>query len=121
MTERVLRPSKVVFVTVCILALMSGQPVARSVALSRVDVPLGTGSAAIQQSSMAAADFDTDGDKELVVGDVDGNLYVVSHDGSNWAVGWQRNRANVLRAVRRRGYAPTRRGFPGIRCARNVP
>jgi len=48
------------------------------------------GSARVMESSVATADFNGDGYKEIVVGDIKGVLYVVSWTGSNWSVVWSR-------------------------------
>jgi hypothetical protein len=53
----------------------------------------------IVQSSAAAADFDGDGDKEIVIGDVSGWLYVVTYDGASWSVAWSRQTALDLNAA----------------------
>ena len=53
----------------------------------------------VAQSSPAAADFDGDGDKEIVIGGQDGMLYVIATDGSSWAVVWSRQTADDLRAA----------------------
>lgn len=52
----------------------------------------------IVQSSAAVADFDGDGDKEIVVGGSDGKLYVVAYNGS-WSVVWSRQTADDLNAA----------------------
>jgi len=59
-----------------------------SAAIKRTSVILG--SARVMESSVAAADFNGDGHKEIVVGDTKGVLYVVSWAGSNWSVVWSR-------------------------------
>lgn len=48
------------------------------------------GSARVVESSVATADFNGDGYKEIVVGDIKGVLYVVSWTGSSWSVVWSR-------------------------------
>lgn len=48
------------------------------------------GNARVMESSVATADFNGDGLKEIVVGDVKGVLYVVSRTGSTWSVVWSR-------------------------------
>lgn len=53
----------------------------------------------IAQSSAAVADFDRDGDKEIVIGGQDGMLYVLAYDGSSWSVVWSRQTANDLNAA----------------------
>ena len=53
----------------------------------------------IMQSSPAAADFDGDGDKEIVVGGQDGMLYVLAHGGSSWSVAWSRQTADDFNAA----------------------
>lgn len=44
----------------------------------------------IMQASVAVADFDGDGTKEIVTGAKDGMLYVIAYDGSSWSVVWSR-------------------------------
>jgi hypothetical protein len=53
----------------------------------------------IQHGSPAVADFDGDGDKEIVVGAYDGMLYVVAYNGSSWSVVWSRQTALDLNAA----------------------
>jgi hypothetical protein len=53
----------------------------------------------IAQSSPATADFDGDGDKEIVIGGRDGQLYVLAYNGSSWAVVWSRQTATDLNAA----------------------
>ena len=53
----------------------------------------------IAQSSAAVADFDGDGDKEIVIGGQDGILYVLSYSGSSWSVVWSRQTATDLNAA----------------------
>jgi hypothetical protein len=50
----------------------------------------------IEQSSAAVADFDGDGDKEIVIGGRDGMLYVLAYNGSSWSVVWSRQTAQDL-------------------------
>ncbi|MGB9872499.1 MAG: FG-GAP repeat domain-containing protein [Anaerolineae bacterium] len=59
-----------------------------SVAADPIKVVLGN--ARVTESSVAVADFNGDGFKEIVVGDIKGVLYVVSWTGSNWSVVWSR-------------------------------
>jgi len=44
----------------------------------------------IEQSSVATADFNSDGRKEIVVGGRDGMLYVIAYNGSSVSVVWSR-------------------------------
>lgn len=60
----------------------------------------------IAQSSPAAADFDGDGDKEIVIGGQDGRLYVLAYNGGSWTVVWSRQTATDLNAA----------GAPTSRC-----
>ncbi|MBL7201590.1 MAG: VCBS repeat-containing protein [Anaerolineae bacterium] len=53
----------------------------------------------IRESSPAAADFDGDGDQEIVVGGQDGMLYVIAYDGASWGVAWARQTALELNAA----------------------
>lgn len=53
----------------------------------------------IEQSSVAIADFNGDGDKEIVIGGRDGMLYVIAYNGSSWSVVWSRQTADDLNAA----------------------
>jgi hypothetical protein len=53
----------------------------------------------IIQASPATADFDRDGDKEIVIGGKDGMLYVISYNGSSWSVVWSRQTTLDLNAA----------------------
>lgn len=53
----------------------------------------------IIQSSLVVADFDQDGDLEIVAGGSDGMLYVVAFDGIRWSVVWSRQMADDLNAA----------------------
>jgi hypothetical protein len=52
----------------------------------------------VLQASPAAADFDGDGDKEIVIGGGDGMLYVIAYNGSSWSVVWSRQTATDFNA-----------------------
>ncbi len=53
----------------------------------------------IAEASLAVADFDGDGDKEIVAGGQDGRVYVIAYDGANWSVVWERQTATDLNAA----------------------
>ncbi len=53
----------------------------------------------VKHAPPAAADFDGDGDLEIVVGANDGMLYVVAYNGSNWSVVWSRQTALDINAA----------------------
>ncbi len=53
----------------------------------------------IVQSSAVAADFNGNGYKEIVIGGVDGYLYVVAYDGASWSMAWSRQTAIDLNAA----------------------
>lgn len=53
----------------------------------------------ILHASAATADFDGDGDKEIVIGGTDGMLYVIAYNGSSWSVVWSRQTADDLNAA----------------------
>ena len=55
--------------------------------------------ARVSHSSAAVADFDADGDKEIVIGGEDGMLYVIARVGSTWSVVWSRQTADDLNAA----------------------
>lgn len=57
------------------------------------------GNARIRHSSPAAADFNGDGYKEIVVGGSDGMLYVISYNGTTWSKVWSRQTADDLNAA----------------------
>lgn len=50
----------------------------------------------IEQSRAAIADFDGDGDEEIVIGGRDGRLYVIAYDGASWSEVWSRQTADDL-------------------------
>lgn len=53
----------------------------------------------IGQAGLAVADFDDDGDLEIIAGGTDGMLYVLAYDGTNWSVVWSRQTAIDLNAA----------------------
>lgn len=71
----------------------------------------------VAQSSPAAADFDGDGDKEIVVGGQDGRLYVIAYDGTSWSVVWSRQTALDLNSAG----APTSCGTTSLSDIRSAP
>jgi hypothetical protein len=52
----------------------------------------------VRHSSPAAADFDGDGDKEIVIAGEGGTLYVIAYE-SSWSVAWSRQTAADLNAA----------------------
>ncbi|MCL5994589.1 MAG: FG-GAP-like repeat-containing protein [Chloroflexi bacterium] len=72
---------------------------------------------AIQQSSPAAADFDGDGDKEIVIGGSDGMLYVIAHNNGTWNVVWSRQTASDMNAAGAPSGAPCVTSLNDIRSA----
>jgi len=50
----------------------------------------------VEQSSAVAADFDGDGDKEIVIGGRDGKLYVLAYQNDAWSVVWTHQTADDL-------------------------
>jgi len=68
---------------------LSTQPSSASTAVEPVKCILPE-SGDIRESSLAAADFDGDGRKEIVAGATDGMLYVVSFSGFSCSVVWSR-------------------------------
>jgi len=81
-----MRKTSLVVVVLIITSAMA-KPQA-STATDPIKVVLGN--ARIMESTVAVADFNGDGYKEIVVGDIKGVLYVVSWTGSNWSVVWSR-------------------------------
>jgi hypothetical protein len=53
----------------------------------------------IAEASLATADFDGDGDKEIIAAGQDGMLYVAAYNGSSWSVVWGRQTALDLNAA----------------------
>ncbi len=89
----------IVIVAIALLALSSGT-VSRAGKTDVTDetiIPLS--GERIARSSAAAADFDGDGDKEIVVGGQDGMLYVVARENGTWQVVWSRQTADDLNAA----------------------
>ncbi len=77
-----------VFVTFVVFGSTLVYPNILRAAPSRNTVVLGGD--IVKHASPAAADFDGDGDLEIVVGANDGMLYVVAYNGSDWSVVWSR-------------------------------
>ncbi len=53
----------------------------------------------VAQASLAVADFDGNGYKEIVAAGQDGMLYVIAYNGSGWSVVWERQTAVDLNAA----------------------
>lgn len=53
----------------------------------------------IEQSSAVAADFDGDGDKEIVIGGRDGKLHILAYQDRTWSVVWTHQTADDLNAA----------------------
>jgi hypothetical protein len=71
-----------------------------AVAIAPIAVPIQSPpEESIVQSSAAAADFDGDGDKEIVIGDTAGWLYVATYGGASWSMAWSRQTAIDLNAA----------------------
>jgi hypothetical protein len=58
-----------------------------------------SGGQRVMQSTVATADFDGDGDREIVVGGIDGQLHVVAYNGATWSQAWSRQTALDLNAA----------------------
>jgi hypothetical protein len=80
------------------LAIWSGAEAAGSELTASAPTVVLSG-APISQSGLAAADFNGDGDKELVAGGQDGMLYVIGYSGGSWSVVWARQTAQDLSAA----------------------
>ncbi|GIV83471.1 MAG: hypothetical protein KatS3mg052_0478 [Candidatus Roseilinea sp.] len=79
-------------VTVALLVLGIGTPAPISRAASTTaPIVINLGGSRIMRANPAAADFNGDGFKELVVPTDDGRLFVIGWNGSAWAVLWSRN------------------------------
>jgi len=63
------------------------------------DPTISLSGAQIRESSPAAADFNGDGRKEIVVGGPDGILYVAASDGTRWSVVWSHQTALEINAA----------------------
>ena len=68
----------------CLLPLQGPVPSAAAPALP--DTTISLSGAGIWEGSVAVADFNGDGYKEIVAGGDDGRLYEASYDGANWDV-----------------------------------
>ena len=77
--------------------IISAGPVVTRDALTHASVTLS--GQRIAEASLAVADFDGDGDKEIIAGGQDGMLYVIAYDGANWSVVWERQTALDLNAA----------------------
>lgn len=67
-----------------------------SITLQGADTEIVLSGEKIEQADPAVADFDGDGDLEIVVGGVDGMLYVLAYSGNTWSVVWSRQTADDL-------------------------
>ena len=94
---------RIALVLSLVSAMEVGWLLATSPATSRAAPPTPPtvilGGERVEQSSVAVADFDGDGDKEIVVGGRDGMLYVIANNGSSWSVAWSRQTASDLNAA----------------------
>jgi len=93
------RVSAMVIVTVLVLVLGIIWQSAPGLSPSRAaptDTSVTLSGERIEQSSAAVADFDGDGDKEIVIGGRDGKLYVIAYNGSSWSEVWSRQTAQDL-------------------------
>jgi hypothetical protein len=96
---RRLRWSKGLFLVVLIFAAgLLGGSVPQMLAVGAKTVSLG-GLDVINTSSAAAADFDGDGTKEIVIGGEGGYLFVIKYNGSSGSVVWSRQTRTDLNAA----------------------
>ncbi len=96
--------TRIVCVSIIVLAVLSiylGQHVTFTTShpASPVNPTVTLSGERIMQGSPAAADFDGDGDKEIVIGGRDGMLYVLAYEGASWSVVWSQQVAQVLNAA----------------------
>lgn len=77
---------------ILIVSFLAMFPLGKGMASAHLSSPTKVvlGSARVMESSVATADFNGDGFKEIVIGDVKGVLYVISWTGSAWSVVWSR-------------------------------
>jgi hypothetical protein len=118
--EKCTRVSAMIIVTVLVLTLgVIWQSTSRlsSSRAAPTDATVTLSGERIEQSSAAVADFDGDGDKEIVIGGADGKLYVIAYDGSSWSEVWSRQTADDLNAAG----APSGCGTTSVSDIRSAP
>jgi hypothetical protein len=84
---------KVALVISVLLALVASFLLDKGTSLASIavhSIKIALSGAAIMESSVATADFNGDGYKEIVAGGTDGMLYVISFNGSTWSTVWSR-------------------------------
>lgn len=85
-------------IIVCLTAIVARTP-APAVSAPGAPIKVALDGRQITQSSPAAADFNGNGYKEIVVGGPDGMLYVIAFNGSTWAPVWKRQTALDINAA----------------------
>ena len=78
-------------------SMVEGKDAPASLAASAITVNLS--GERIRRSTAAIADFDRDGDQEIVIGGQDGMLYVIAYNGNSWSVVWSRQTALDLNSA----------------------
>jgi hypothetical protein len=97
MTQNKSKPYSIFFMLMIVITAVIATSHPRATTLAAPSsTTLNLGGGRIKHSTPAAADLNGNGYKELVVGAVDGMLYVVAYNGATWSKVWSRQVADDL-------------------------